>query len=106
MTYKLPKEIKRRMEKEIRQYDFNKQKLEDLKAKGTSRQLLYIEERLYHVETAYNQLREEEKAIYSLIFKSNCNWLYCQTIHNIDKDTYYNVYNKSLYFLAQEWGEI
>ena len=106
MNYKLSKELKSKMEREIRQYDYNKKKLEELKQNGTTRQLLYIEERLYHVETSYKRLKPNEQDIYNLIFKNNCNWLYCQTMHNIDKDTYYNVYNKSLYYLAQEWGEI
>lgn len=106
MKYKLPKEIKEKMEREIRQYDNNKKKLEKIKQSGSTRQLLYLEERLEHVKTAYELLKKEEQEIYSLIFKKGCNWLYCQTMHNIDKNTYYTVYNKSLYLLAQEWGEV
>ena len=106
MKYKLPKDIKEKMEREIRQYDSNKKKLEKIKQSGSTRQLLYIEERLEHVETAYELLKEDEQKIYNYIFKKGCNWLYCQTMYNIDKNTYYTVYNKSLYLLAQEWGEI
>lgn len=71
-----------------------------------TRKYLYIEERLYYVEEAYNRLNENEKKVYEMIFEKGYNWLYCQTMCNIDKHTYYNVFNKSLYFLAQEWGEI
>lgn len=95
------------MEREIKQYDYNKKKLDNLKKKQvTTRRLLYLEERLLYIENAYNQLKSNEQEVYNLIFKRGCNWLYCQTMHNINKDTYYAVYNKSLYLLAQEWGEI
>lgn len=106
MKYKLPKEVKEKMEKEIKQYDYNRKKLERLKSKGTTRQFLYIEERLQYIEIAYNQLKPNEQEIYNLIFKKGYNWLFCQTMHNIDKTSYYKVYNKSLYLLAQEWGEV
>ncbi len=107
MKYKLPKEIKEKMERELRQYEHNKKKFEQLKQNEiNTRRLLYIEEKLDYVENVFNQLRPEEQEIYLMIFKNGCNWLYCQTMHNIDKTTYYNVYNKSLFLLAQEWGEI
>ena len=107
MNYKLPKDVKEKMEREIRQYNHNKKKLERLKMfEANTRQFLYLEEKLQYVENVYKSLREDEQQIYDLIFKDNCNWLYCQTIYNIDKNTYYNIYNKSLYLLAQEWGEI
>ena len=107
MKYKLPKEIKERMERELRQYEHNKKKFEKLKQnEENTRRLLYIEEKLECVETVFKQLRPEEQEIYSMIFKNGFNWLYCQTMYNIDKTTYYNVYNKSLFLLAQEWGEI
>ena len=95
------------MEREIKQYEHNVKKLEYLKGKTAStNRLFYLEERILCVKNAYNRLNENEKKIYDLIFKSSCNWLYCQTMYNIDKDTYYNVFNKSVYFLAEEFGEI
>lgn len=107
MNYKLPKEIKEKMEREIRQYKHNKKKLERLKAKlEQTRRLLYLEERIFYVEEVISKLNENEKEVYKLIFEKSYNWLYCQTMFNIDKNTYYNVYNKTLYLLAQEWGEI
>ena len=107
-SYKLPKELKKRMERELRQYYDNKKKLERLKAsyeQGT-RRFVYIEERLHYVENVYNSLKPFEKEVYDLIFKENCDSLYCETIKNINRATYYNIFNKSLYKLAMEWGEI
>ena len=104
--YKLNQDLKKRMEREIRQYDNNKNKIEKMKSQLSTRQLLYLEERLQHVKTAYERLKPNEQEVYDLIFKKGCNWLYCQTMYSIDKTTYYNVYNKSLYLLAQEWGEV
>lgn len=108
MNYKIPKDLKKRMERELRQYDFNKRKLDELKQKNNCnpRRLLYFEERLEHVETVYMRLKPQEQEVYKLIFKNGCNWLYCQTMYNIDKHTFYDVYNKSLYYLAEEFGEI
>ena len=107
-SYKLPKELKKRMERELRQYYDNKKKLERLKAScetGT-RKYIYIEERLQYVENVYNSLKPFEKEVYDLIFKENCDSLYCETHKHIAKTTYYNIFNKSIYNLAMEWGEI
>ncbi len=107
MKYKLSKELKEKMEREIRQYEHNRKKFEKLSQKENStRRLLLIEEKLQYVEKTYKLLNSDEQKVFNLIFKDNCNWLYCKTMYNIDKNTYYNVYNKSLYLLAQEWGEI
>lgn len=107
MKNKLAKDVRERMEREIRQYDGNRKKLERLKKVGeNTRKLLYLEERLEYVERAYNRLKPFEKQIYELIFKENCNWLYCQTMHQIDKNTYYATYHKALFYLAEEWGEV
>lgn len=111
-NYKLPKDIKNLMERELRQYYYNKKKLEILKKQfekaspGGSRRLEYLEERLYYVENVYKRLKPFEQDVYNLIFKEQCNATYCQIIKNIDKTTYYNIFNKSIYYLAEEWGEI
>lgn len=97
------------MEREIKQYDQNKKKLEHLKTKQkgiSTNRFFYLEERIFYVEKVYNSLNENEKKVYDMIFKEGCNWLYCQTMYNIDKHTYYDIYNKILYFLAEEFGEI
>jgi len=124
-NYKLPKELKNRMERELRQYYDNKKKLDKLKnlliqekprtedptgekvsSFESTRSLVYLEERLHYVETVYKRLKPFEQEVYNLIFKEQCDATYCQTIKRIDKSTYYNVLNKSTYFLAEEWGEI
>ncbi len=111
-NYKLPKELKNRMERELRQYYDNRKKLDKLKARfeencpNSSRSLMYLEERLSYVENVYKRLKPFEQEVYNLIFKEKCNSTYCQTMKQIDKTTYYNIYNKSIYFLAEEWGEV
>jgi hypothetical protein len=110
-NYKLPKELKNKMERELRQYYYNKKKLDRLKAtllnnNISSRSLLYLEERLQYVENAYKRLKPYEQKVYDLIFKDCCDPLYCETNEGISKSTYYNIFNKSIYYLAEEWGEI
>lgn len=110
-NYRLPKEIKKRMERELRQYYDNKNKLEYLKIqfaneKINTRTLLYLEERLLYVENVYKRLKPFEKEIYDLIFREKCDVLYCETHKHITKNTYYNILNKSILYLAEEWGEI
>jgi len=71
MSCKMTRETKKFMEREIRQYNYNKHKLEGLKqnTKISTRRLLYLEERIYYVEHSYNRLNDEDKKIYDLIFK-------------------------------------
>lgn len=124
-NYKIPKELKKRMERELRQYYYNKKKLNKLKndiineknktkdPTGTTvtkvestRSLLYLEERIEYVENVYNKLRPFEQEVYDLIFKEGCDFTYCETNKNVSRTTYYNILNKSVYLLAEEWGEI
>ncbi len=124
-NYKLPKELKKRMERELRQYYYNKKKLDKLKktiieekhnsddptgdktAKlESTRSLIYLEERLQYVENVYNRLRPHEQQIYNWIFKDCCNPIYCEIENGISRSTYYNIFNKCIYYLAEEWGEI
>lgn len=123
-NYKLPKELKNRMERELRQYYDNKKKLDRLKnsiiqEKNVSkdptghkvstfentRSLVYLEERLHYVENVYQRLNPFEQEVYDLIFKQKANVVYCEN-KNISRSTYYNIMNKSIYYLAEEWGEI
>ena len=110
--YKIPKELRNRMERELRQYYDNKKKLDKLKKQfevdesNSSRSLLYLEERLHYVEITYKRLKPYEQNVYNLIFKEQCDPTYCETIENISRSTYYNVFNKSITLLAEEWGEI
>lgn len=112
LSYRLPKETKKLMERELRQYYDNKRKLDKLKNtvklshNNSSRSLIYLEERLSYVENVFKRLKPFEQEVYNLIFKEQCDYVYCQQVKNISKITYYNIYNKSIYYLAEEWGEI
>ena len=107
MVKKLSKEVKQRMERELRQYYYNKRKLEKLrKETANTRKLLYLEERLYYVENTYKRLKPFEQEIYNFIFREGYNAKYCEAQQGVSKTTYYNILNKSLYYLAEEYGEI
>lgn len=107
MVKKLSKEVKQYMERELRQYYYNKKKLKKLREETTStRKLIYLEERLYYVENVYKRLKPFEQEIYDFIFKEGYNAKYCETQKGVSKTTYYNILNKSLCYLAEEYGEI
>lgn len=108
-TYsKLPKEIKRYYERELKQYNQNKKKLEKAlqENKINTRTILFLENRINNIETVITQLDSFEKNVFDMIFNKKYDWLYCKTMKNIDKNTYYNILNKCVYMLAQEEGEI
>ncbi len=130
----LNKDLKKRMDRELRQYWINKKKLERLERDiidestsgngqprantisnptekkairlASTRLILYCEERITYVENVIKQLNSFEKQVFYFIFKDGCNCSYCKNMKNIDKSTYYNIYNKSIRLLAEEWGEI
>ena len=132
MKYKLSKELKKRMDREFRQYWDNKKKLEKLELDIiesnnpgqvnsnsisdltqqkaikllSTRSILYCQERITYIENVFKRLNSFEKQMFERIFKYGYDWLYCSVNFNISKSTYYNIYNKCLYYLAQEWGEI
>lgn len=104
----LSKEIKKLMDRELRQYKDNKRLLNSLKECNTnpSRVLLICENRIKCVEKIYNSLTPFEKQMFEYIFYKNYDWVYCQTEFNVSRSTYYNIYNKCINLLAKEWGEI
>lgn len=107
MSNKLSKEVKKRMEREFKQYWDNKKKLEQLKQSSqSSRAILLCEERMKYIENVMKQLNPFELQVFHYIFKECCDCIYCETTYNISKSTYYNIYNKSIRLLAEEWGEI
>ena len=115
MKNKLSKESKRFYERELRQYWKNKEKLCNLLVKQqnspknnfmSSRTIIYLQDRIDYIENTIKQLNDFEKEVFLMIFKENCTWLYCETNKNINKNTYYNIFNKIIYLLAQEFGEI
>lgn len=107
---KISKEFKNIMERELRQYWDNKKKIDGLKQDSSklasTRSILYCQERVNYIENVIKRLDDFEKDIFYLIFKEGCDSKYCETMHNISRWTYYNVYNKSIRYLAEEWGEI
>ena len=108
-TYtKLPKEIKRYYERELKQYSKNKKILEKALqgCKTNTRTILFLENRINNIETVIKQLNDFEQEVFNMIFNKKYDWLYCKTIKQIDKNTYYNILNKCIYMLAQEEGEI
>lgn len=108
-TYtKLEKEIKQYYERELKQYSQNKKRLERaLQENRTStRTILFLENRINNIETVIKQLNDFEQEVFDMIFNKKYDWLYCKTMKNIDKNTYYNILNKCIYMLAQEEGEI
>lgn len=108
-TYtKLPKEIKRYYERELKQYSKNKKILEKALqgCKTNTRTILFLENRINNIETVIKQLNDFEQEVFDMIFNKKYDWLYCKTIKQIDKNTYYNILNKCIYMLAQEEGEI
>ena len=107
-TYKkIPKEVKRYYERELRQYWKNKSLLNKFEDKKLhSRQILFLEERIESIENVIKRLTPFEQEVFELIFKENIDWLYAKTMNGIDKNTYYNIMNKAIYMLAEEVGEI
>ena len=105
---KLSKETKKLMERELRQYKDNKRLLNRLKEDTTSpsRALLICENRMKYIENVINSLTPFEKQMFENIFYRNYDWAYCETHFNISKFTYYNIYNKCINLLAEEWGKV
>ena len=103
---KIQKEIKRQMERELRQYYDNKKLIKKLQndMKTSTRSLMYLEQRILYVENVISRLNAFERQVFDMIFKEKADCIYCQTHFSISKSTYYNVINKSIDILAQEWG--
>ena len=68
----------------------------------STRTLIYCHERILYVENVIKRLDKFEKEVFKLIF--NCDFTYCEQMKHINKNTYYNIYNKCIYYLAQEYG--
>lgn len=111
---KLSKESKKYYIRELHQYWRNKEKLHNMLDNCNSfeferiptRTLVFLQERIFHVEAVMCQLKPYELDIFDMIFRQNLDWLFCKSSKNIDKNTYYTVLNKSVFLLAQEFGEI
>lgn len=105
---KLSKEAKKILERELRQYKENKQLINKLKIDDniSTRVILICLDRIKYVENVFNKLNPFEKQVFEYIFYKNFDSIYCESYLNVSKSTYYNIYNKCINFLAEEWGEI
>lgn len=103
----LSKEVKKLMEREFRQYKDNKRLLNRLNSESTtpSRTVIICEDRMRYIENVLKRLNPFEKQMFENIFYKNYDWTYCEAKYNVSKSTYYNIYNKCINLLAQEWGE-
>lgn len=135
VNYKVPRHIKKKIENELYQYWDNKRELEEMQQniidsspepldglpKGnntsntteqkaiklrTSRTILILTRRLEYIEKAIKRLNEDEKKVFEIIFKERHNQKMAETYKYISKDSYYNTYNKIIYFTAVEFGDI
>jgi len=135
VSYKVPRWVKKKMENELYQYWDNKKELKEMQqdilegspnppdgmpkgnmtsnpteqkaiALRTTRSIMAVERRLTYIENAINRLNEDEKKVFEIIFKERHNQKMAETYKYISKDTYYNTYNKIIYFTAVEFGEI
>ena len=134
--YRVPKWVKKRMEVELYQYYDNKVLLKELEedilysstgndgqprgnqtsdttsqkatklADRSTRVILETERRLKYIENAIKKLNTEEKQIFEYIFKDGYNQILAQTYKYVSKDSYYNTYNKVIYYAATEFGYI
>lgn len=107
MPNKIPKEIKNKMERELRQYWNNIKKIERLekeiieeanrddgqfRSNTTSdptsqkalkllstRSIIVLNERILYVTKVINRLKPFEKEVFNMIFKNNYDCIYCET---------------------------
>lgn len=108
MKNKIPKDLKNRMERELRQYWNNMKKIEKLekeiieengsdgqsKNNSTSsdptcqkalkllstRSLILLHERILYVSNTIDRLKPFEKEVFYMIFKNNYDCTYCETM--------------------------
>lgn len=135
VNYKVPKDVRKKIENELYHYWDNKKELEELQRdileespepqdgqpRGnetsnpteqkaiklrTTRSILAIERKLQYIENAISRLDNSEKEIFLIIFKYKYSQKRAETYKYISYDTYYNVYRKIIYFTALEFGEI
>lgn len=134
-NYKVPRWVKKRMENELYQYWDNKKELEEMQhnildespdppdglPKGnmtsnpteqkaiklrTTRSILAVERKLGYIDKAIQRLNEDERSVFEIIFRERYNQKMAETYKYIQKDTYYGIYNKIVYYTAVEFGEI
>lgn len=136
VNYKVPFEIKKKIETELYQYWDNIEELKELQQdildesanppdgqpRGknmvsnpteqkaiklrTTRSIVATERKLRYIEKAIARLNEEEQQIFNVIFRDRYSQKQAETCRYISKDSYYNTYNKIIFYTAVEFGEI
>lgn len=106
--YILSKDIKNKMKRELMQYYDNIELLQRLKEneKISTRRYIYIEQQLQYIRNVISKLNSTEQEAFDIIFKEKYNFSSRQVHKYISRATYYRVFNKATYLLAEEWGEI
>lgn len=75
-------------------------------ASMSTRALIMAKRRIDYIDNALKRLNKEDKEVFELIFKDGYSQKLAYTIKGVSKDTYYNVFNKCMYLVAIEFGEI
>lgn len=74
-------------------------------AKST-RAFIIAQRRISYIGNAIKRLNDEDREVFELIFRDGYSQQKAYFEKGVSKDTYYNVYNKIIYLVAIEFGEI
>lgn len=107
-NYKVENHLRNYIKQELYDYKKNKKILEELKkdTRISSRSILIITRKIERIDKVYENLPDEEKKAFNIIFNQGCNQLYAKTYYDITKDMYYNSMNKIIYLVAKEYEQI
>ena len=72
----------------------------------STRAIIIARRRIEYIENAIKRLNEEDREMFFLIFKDGYSQKTAYFAKGISKDTYYSVFNKIIYLVAIEFGEI
>ena len=76
-------------------------------AEGLStRAIIQATRRIHYIDNAMKRLNPADKEVVEMIFKEGYSQIRAEIDKGISYDTYYNVFNKIIYFTALEFGEI
>lgn len=77
-----------------------------LSGQKSTRAIIVAQRRIAYIENAIKRLNEEDEEIFYLIFRDGYSQKTAYFEKGISKDTYYGVFNKIIYLVALEFGEI
>lgn len=72
----------------------------------STRAFIIAQRRIGYIENAIKRLNDEDREVFELIFRDGYSQQKAYFEKGVSKDTYYNVYNKIIYLVAIEFGEI